>query len=218
MRKVPISLLCGAASILLTIILYFIVLGNIFAEIIFFLTLIGVIVAEVVTTLLAWCAKGNPRRVAAAVASALMIPFSVVLSIVYIVNFPEGYVTYIEWYFVAYIVIGIISAILFNFDSKRKEQNQVLQEAKNNILNMRKIVKIIMSDPDAQKYKEKLNEIEEKLHFSNDSVISENDEKIYNMLTELKENIANSEYDITKAMTDICFAIDQRNILINGNI
>lgn len=218
MKKTPISILCGIATILLTVILYFIILGNIFAEIICFITLIGVILAEIVTTVLAYFAKDNPRRVAAAGLSALMIPVAIILSIVYILNFPNGYSTYLAWYFAAYIVIGIISVIIFNFDSKRDAQNQMLQDAKNNILNMRKIVKLIIAIPGTEQYKEKLNEIEEKLHFSNDSVISEYDEKISGMLTDLKQNITAPEYDTAKAITDICLAIDERNILINNNI
>ncbi len=218
MKKTPVSILCGIAAILLTVILYFVILGNAFVEVICFLTLIGVVFAEIVTTALACFAKDNPRRVAAAGMSALMIPVAIILSIVYIINFPYGYSTYLAWYFAAYIVIGIISVIILNFDSKRGAQNQMLQDAKNNILNMRKIVKLIMAIPGTEQYREKLNEIEEKLHFSNDSVISEYDEKISAMLTELKQNITTPEYDVVKAMTDICLVIDERNILINNNI
>lgn len=93
MKKTAVSLLLGIASIIVTILLYFLILGNVLLEIICFMTLIGVVVAEILTMLFAFFSKGSPRKVAAAVISGLMIPFSIILSIVYIVCFPEGYIT-----------------------------------------------------------------------------------------------------------------------------
>ena len=213
MKKMPISLLCGLGAMLVTTILYFVILGNIFAEIICFITLLGVLFAEAVTTVLAFLAKGNPRKVAAAVVSAIMVPISLILSVVYIVNFPYGYGTYAGWYFACFIVVIILSAILFIFDGRKQTEDVAFQNAKSNMLELRKLVKCVLLEDGAANYKKSLDAMEEKLHFSNDNVIVEEDAHIRSMLIELKDNIANPEFDSAALIEKIMKAIDTRNIL-----
>ena len=90
MKKTPISILCGVAAILVTIILYFTIIGNIFAQIMCFVTLVGVVIAEAVATALAYYSQGEPRKVAATITAAFMVPVAVYLSVVYITKFPKG--------------------------------------------------------------------------------------------------------------------------------
>lgn len=218
MKKVPISSLCGFGAMLITTILYFLILGNIFAEIICFITLLGVLLAEGVTTLLAFLSKGNPRKVAAAGVSALMVPISILLSAIYIVNFPNGYGKYIGWYFTFFIAVVILAAVLFAFDGKKQAENAEFQNAKSNMLALRKLVKCILLEEAAKEYAKPLGAIEEKLHFSSDNVITEDDANIRTMLLELKDNIANPEFDTTAALEKIAKAIDTRNILSGRNV
>lgn len=218
MKKMPISLLGGIVAIVVTIILYFTILGDAFLEAICLITLLGVVAAELVATALAYFADGKPRKVAAVTVSALMIPVSILLSVVYIVNFPEGYATYAAWYLVCFIIVGAIAAVLFFFDSQKTAEDVALQNARANILNMRKIVKCIMIDPSAGEYKEKLNALEEKLHFSNNSVIVAQDQQIYTMLISLQKNISNPEFDSLALIRELDKAIDSRNIMVSRNV
>ena len=142
-----------------------------------------------------------------------MIPLSVVLSIVYIVNFPDGYATYAAWYFVFFIIVMVIAVILFT-----KKEDKSFQNAKGNMLYMRKIVKCIMIDPAAENYKNELRAIEEKLHFLNDTVIISDDEKILAMLNDLKDNIASPEFDVSASIEKLNKAIDTRKIMSSRNV
>lgn len=218
MKKPAVSLLLGIASIIVTILLYFLILGNVLLEIICFMTLIGVVVAEILTMLFAFFSKGSPRKVAAAVISGLMIPFSIILSIVYIVCFPEGYITYLCIYFIGLIVVYASALVFYRFDAKSKAENNELQKSKENMLNMRKIVKCIMADSEAQPYLKELRKLEEALHFSNDSVIASQDENIYNMLAELQLNISSQGYDVNASIERIIKQINIRNIVSNTNV
>lgn len=218
MKRIPIGLLGGIASILTTIVLYYVILQNLFLEIICFMTLIGVVIAEMVTTVLACISKGKPRLVSATMVSGFMIPYAVILSITYITNFPYGYGTYLAWYFVGYAIIAVIVAILFSADSRKQEENQVLQNAKNNMLNMRKIVKCIINDSAADAYKAKLEQIDEKLHYSNDSVIAYEDQRIYDMLINLQQNISDAENNTDKKIEEIIKLIDVRNIMSSRTV
>jgi len=218
MKKVPISLLCGASAIIVTILLYFVLLSNVVLQAIHLITLVGVIVAEAITTAFAYLSKGSPRKVAAAIVSAVTVPISITLSVVYILAFPKGYVTYILMYFVLVILVNVLAAIIYNFESKKVEESVAFENAKQNMLYMRKIVKSISVNPAAAEYKNELDKLEEKLHFSNDSIISAEDNVIGNLLLELRDNIENSEYDVAAAITDISKKIDERNIMCSRTV
>ena len=218
MKKISYSLLCGIAAIIITIVLYFIILGNIFLQAIHWITLLGVLIAEAITTGYAYYSKGNPRKVAAAVVSAIMIPVAVYLSVVYIVGFPKGYGTYACWYLVATIIVNIIAIILCSFDSKRNEENEAVQNSKNNMLQMRKIVKCIMCEPAAEQYKDELKSIEDKLHFTNDCIVADQDTMIYNSLIEIQNNIGNQDYDAAATVANIEKLVEQRNIMCKKTV
>lgn len=218
MKKIPISIFCGVILIAITVILYFIILGNIFLEAICLATLVGVVIAEGVTTVLAYTSKGDPRRVAAAAVSAFMVPVALLLSVVYIVNFPNGYVTYAGWYVACYLVVAIVVVVLLKFQSTRAVQDASFQNAKNQMLGMRKIVKCIMADSAAEQYKKQLHDIEEKLHFTNDGVIDEQDGEIRRMLIEFQEKVADPEFDAFSCLERINKAIDRRNIMTNRTV
>ena len=218
MKKFSAVLLCGLAAMLLTVVLYFTILGNVLLTAIHFITIVAILLAECITTLYIQCAKGSPRRIAAAFVTGLMIPFSAILSVVYIVNFPEGYATYIGWYCAGTVIVNVIAFILVRFDFRKNDENNRIQEAKSNILNLRKIVKCILADPAAQPYAEQLRRLEEKLHFSNDSVIADEDENIRMLLLQLQENIADTEFDSVQMLEKIGKAIDMRNIMVSNNV
>lgn len=218
MKKASFSLIGGIGAILVTVILYFVILGNVLLETICLITLLGVILAEAVTTILAYLAASNPRKVTAAIVSAIMIPIAIILSVVYIIAFPFGYVTYISLYAVAFIIVMVITAIFYSFSAKRDNTNDALQNAKNNILYMRKLIKLIKSNPAASQYEVKLNKLDEKLHYSNDAVITQQDEQITNMLVQLNSNISVPGFDVDSALTEIEKVIDARAILSSRTI
>ena len=217
MKKFPISLLCGIAVVLVTVILFFTILGDAELEAIHILSLFAIIIAEVIATVYAVTSKGNPRKVAAAIVSALMVPATVWLSCVYISLYPDNCGTYMGLYSVATILVNAVALILVFFNAGKAEEEAQFQSAKNNMLYMRKLVKVIMTEPAAREYEAKLREIEEKLHFSNDSVTVPEDTDIYRMLSELKQNINNPEYDTTALLIKLEQTIAQRNIMASRN-
>ncbi len=218
MKKFPISLLCGLAAIIVTVLMYFIILGDIFAKTIYIITLACILLAEVAVTALAYLTKGSPRKVAAVFAASLAVPFSVILSVIYINAFPKNYGTYIAWYVIGLIVVGAIAAILFGFEGNRQKENIALQNAKNNVLNMRKLVKAIAVLPEASEYKTDLNELEEKLHFTNDAVVAEQDAEIYSMLIDLQKNIATEGYDVSGAIAKLKTTVDVRTVMTKTTV
>ena len=215
MKKLPISLVCGFSAMLITVLLYVLLLQNVLLQGICLVTLFGVLLAELAVTLLAYLAKGQPRRVASAIVASFLVPFAVILSVVYIVNFPNGYGTYLGWYFVGLLVVGVISVILFVFNDKKTEENDALQKAK---LSLRKLVKCVMANPAAAPYQKALSAVEEKLHFTNDSVIAPQDAVIESLLMDLLNQISNPETDVDAMLTNLNQVIDTRTIMNNRNV
>ena len=218
MKKIPNSILWGAVAILVTTILYFVIVGNIFLRIICFMTLVGVIVAEIVVTAFAYYSNGEPRKIATTIVVSFMIPISIILSIVYILYFPKGYGSYIGYYFSIFAVLLAVSATIWKFADNRKSDNDILQQAKSNMLELRKLVKCIMLRQNAVNFKKELEEIEEKLHFSNDAVIVQADDNIRRMLIELDNNIDGENFDAEKHIKAILNEIDRRNIFAKNTI
>lgn len=218
MKKFPAVLVCGIAAILLTIVLYFTILSNVLLQAIHFIALVAIVLAEGITTVYAWKAKGSPRKVAAAIVTGLMIPFSMILSVVYIVNFPMGYGAYIGWYLGGMILVNLIAFILAQFDSRKIEEDSNLQEAKNNMLELRKLMKSIMADADVQPYTAQLRMLEEKLHFGNDSVIVAEDNNIRLLLLQLQENISDPEFDAAQMIKKLEKTIDARSIVASRTV
>ncbi len=182
------------------------------------ITLLCVILAEGITTALCYFSKGEPRKVAGAILSALMIPFSVILSCVYIVNFPFGYMTYLGLYVVAYLIVGAIILVINVFASRKNAESESFAQAKENILQLRKLVKCIQLEENADKYKKELDSLEEKLHYSNDNVIANQDEEIRSMLYQLQSQISDNEFDSRAFIEKIAKVIDARNITTGRNV
>lgn len=218
MKKIPAAVVVGLGIMVLTVILYFAFLGNVVLAGIHIISLFGILIAEGITTLFAMFANGSPRKIAAVVLSALLVPFAATLSLVYIVNFPLGYGAYVGWYCAATLVVVCLAWILFRFDTRKSQEDHSLQHAKNNMTELRKMVLCILADPDAKPYTVALKEVDEKLRFSGDNVISTEDDSIRQMLQDLQKNIANPDFDKEALLRELKKSIDRRAITTKRSV
>lgn len=218
MKRPSAVLITGILVMVLTAVVFFTIVGFGALAAIHFVTLTAMLISEAITTGYAYFAKGNDRRTVAALITAAMIPFSVCLSIVYITRFPLSYGTYIGWFCVGQLVVNIIGFLLIRLDANKTEENDRFQEAKANMLNLRKLVKAVMADPAAQPIANELRALEEKLHFSNDNVIAAEDDQIRAMLAELHQNVDNPDFDCKQHIAKINKVIDTRNIMTSRTV
>ena len=218
MKRPSAVLIIGILVMVLTAVIFFTIVGFGALSAIHFITLTAMLISEAITTGYAYLAKSSARRYAAAFVTAAMIPFSVYLSIVYITRFPLNYSTYVGLFVAGQLIVNIIGFILVRFDTNKTEENQSFQEAKTNMLNLRKLVKVIMADPAAQPIADELRALEDKLHFSNDNVIAAEDDQIRAMLAELHSNVDNPEFDCKQHIAKINKVIDMRNIMTSRTV
>lgn len=215
MKKLPVALITGLAAIAVTTILFFTILSDTKLDTIHYMSLGGIILAELVTMGYTMCSKGDPRRVAAGTVSAVMIPFALILSIIYMSEYPKEYGTFCGWYFAAAIIVNAIALVLFFMNTKKDIR---LDNAKANMLNMRKLVKCIMMEPAAQPYNARLRALEEKLHFANDSVMVPEDATIRQLLVQLQTEIGNPGADVDALLTKLEKTVQTRTIMTSRTV
>lgn len=212
MKKFPIAWLCGIASVIVTGILYVILFREADLEAIHFITFGAIVLSELITTIYAAASKGRPSRVAAAVMSALAIPVTIALSYVYLNFFPDAYITFICWSAVTLVLVNTFSVILVGLDSNKGKQNDQLQAAKQNMLQMRQQVQCIAAIKDAQPYAARLKALDESLRFSNDAVIAMEDGRIQQLLTELQAGIYNEGFDAENMLSQLEQLVQRRTV------
>lgn len=218
MRKKATPLIIGIATILVTILLYFTIFNNVVLGAIHFISLVAIVLSEIIATAYAYGIGDSPRRLAAVVIVAAMVPVSIALSAIYILCFPLGYATYIALFVVGQIVVNALAFILLHVDWTRERDNNQLQDAKENMRMLRAVVKGIMSDPAAKPYAGRLRALEEELHFSNDAVILQEDADIHQQLLELRDNIAVDGYDVEGKLAKIEKAVKMRKITASTTV
>ena len=212
MKKFPIAWLCGIASVIVTGILYVILFREADLKAIHFITFGAIVLSELITTIYAAASKGRPRRVAAAVMSALAIPVTITLSYVYLNFFPDAYITFICWSAATLVLVNTFSVILVGLDSNKGKQNDQLQAAKQNMLQMRQQVQCIAAIKGAQPYAARLKALDESLRFSNDAVIAMEDGRIQQLLTELQAGIYNEGFDAENMLSQLEQLVQRRTV------
>lgn len=220
MKKFPNALIGGIALIAVTLLLFFtlVTVTDTTLEAIHIVGLSFILVSEGITTAYACFAMGSPRRKAAVLLSAVMIPGSVFMTFVYSVLFPDSITAFVLLHCVGFILTNLAAFYLMSFDAVSSKDNQQLQDAKGNMLMLRKMVKVVMAEPAAAPYEARLMALEEELHFSNDSVISPNDGNIRQMLLQLQQGVADPTYDVEGQLAQIEKAVQTRKILTAKNL
>jgi len=220
MKKIPGSLIAGLALIAVTLLLFFTftAIADTTLEAIHILGLCFILLSEGITTAYACFSKESPRRKAAVLVSAVMIPGSCFMTFIYSTLFPDSITTFVLLHCVGLIITNLFAYYLMSFDIARGHEDKQLQDAKGNMLMLRKMVKCVMADPAAAPYEARLMALEEELHFSNDSVITASDATIRQMLLQLQQNIADPTYDVDAQITQIEKAVQTRKILASTNL
>lgn len=218
MKKIPAALIVGLAVIAVTLLLFFAILSESSIETMHILGICAIVLAEAVSTAYACFAKGNPRRVAAVVISAITIPVAVYMTVLFCANFYDKYLVFVLLFCVALIAANAVAYLLLNFDSAAKKENQELQDAKGNMMMLRKLVKCVMADPAAAPYEARLMALEDDLRFSGDNVIASNDGSIRQMLLQLQEGIADPAFETEAHLEKLEKAVQMRKILASKTI
>ena len=215
MKKFPIAFLFSLIAIAVTLILFFTILADVDKETIHYVSLGGVLLAEVITAVYALLSQGYPRRTAATLVSLAMIPAAIVLGLIYTLAESEKIGTYIGWYSVLTLLVNAVAVALMLFDGTRNKEDAKVQALRGNVAVLRKMIKCVMLEPGAKPYEARLRKLDDDLHFTLATNFMQEDEQIHAMLVQLQTGINTEAAEEQVAALER--AVQRRAIMVSRN-
>ena len=214
MRKFPVSLLYSLVAVAVTLIAFFLVLVDVDKVAMHYLTLGGVVLAELITAAYAVMSQGKPRAVAATTVSVIMIPLALVLGVIYVANFEDEIGTFLGWYAVLTLLVNVTALALLLVDSAKSQEAAQTQIARDNREVLRKLLQCVLLEPGAKFYQARLRAMDDQLHFTLGNRYTAEDETIRQMLIQLQTGI-NGPAQQVEAQLAALEKVIQRRALMN---
>lgn len=209
-----IALICGVASIAVTVIFYLLTFDNIFTIPMRWASLMFLILAETIGTLKAFTVKRTIFGVSNIVTSIVHIIAILIISIIFVNIFPLLIKKYILLNILALCILLVIDVIIVFFTNRVSTQNSKLNESQS-VLGccVEKAASLWVEFGDTE-HKKELEEIVELLKYSDNSCLSQEEMTIMNKLDELQLLLKNDDDGISEKIIEIKNAIKLRSIKV----
>lgn len=209
------AIIAGAVALLMTTLLYLLLGNSFFWMPMFWISFAAVMVLEFAAALLVALAKGDPRRVAAAV-GALMGALAVVLATVVFINLlPDLFGLYCA---VLVLILGsvVIEGVFLVGHSFVMEQRQAqLDSSRAYFESCRNVVTALIHSSQGQPHSEALRALEEDLRYADDTKLTDLDGGIREMLTDLSNGLQTPGYDPAMVLSELRDLICQRQKILH---
>lgn len=208
------ALICGAASIVITVLLYVLVLDDVFAEPMYWVSLMCLILAEVIGTIKGMTIQRTIFGVSNIVTSVAHIAIVLVLSIFFVSIFPDLIAKYILLNVLALCVLFVADAIVVYFTNRVGAQNRKLNESQSVMkCCVDKAASLCVQFHDTD-HKKALEEIVEMLKYSDNSSLTQDEVTIMNKLGEVEALLKNKEEGVAEKIIEIKNTIQLRSIKV----
>lgn len=207
-------LICGAASVAVTILLYLLTFDNIFTVPMRWLSLMFLILAEAIGTAKAFTSKKSIFAVSNIVTSLAHIAFVFFISIIFVNIFPLAITKYILLNVLGLCVLLVADAVIGYFTGRVATQNSKLKESQSVMgccVDKAAALCVEFGDTD---FKKDLEEIVELLKYSDNSALTQDEMTIMNKLDEVQLLLKNKEDGIAEKIIEIKNAIKLRSIKV----
>lgn len=209
-----IALICGAASIAVTVIFYLLTFDNIFTIPMRWVSLMFLILSEVIGTIKAFTVKRTIFGVSNILTSIVHIIAIFIFSIIFVNVFPLLIKKYILLNILALCVLLVVDIIIVFFTNRASTQNSKLNESQSVMgCCVEKAASLCVEFSDTE-HKKDLEEIVELLKYSDNSCLSQDEMTIMNKLDEMQLLLKNGDDDITEKIIEIKNAIKLRSIKV----
>ena len=209
-------LICGATSIIATIIFYLLTFGNIFTIPMRWISLIFLIFTEGIGTAKALCIKKTIFGTANIVTSLFHLGIVLIMSIVFVNIFPFFINTYVTLNVLVLCILLIIDVIIIYFSEYIGNKNKALSENQAVIDSLYTSVKSLEMEYKESTYSKDLYELSELLKYSDNSALSNDEAVILEMLEELRKLLPDNDESIPQKISDIKNVIKQRSLKIKS--
>lgn len=211
-----ITLICGATSIVATIIFYLLTFDNIFTIPMRWISLMFLIFVESIGTIKALCIKKSIFGVANIIASLFHLGIILVMSIIFVNVFPLLVKAYILLNLLALGVMLAIDVIIIYFGEYIGNKNKALSENQAVVDSLYTNAKGLSIEYRESTYSKDLDEISELLRYSDNSALSNDEVLISEKLEELRKLLSDNDESIPQKILDIKNAIKLRSLKIKS--
>lgn len=208
------ALICGGASIAVTMLLYLLTFDNIFTVAMRWISLMFLILAEAIGTFKAFTVKRTIFGVSNIVTSLAHIVLVLFLSIIFVNIFPLAITKYILWNVLLLCVLLVADTIIFFFTNRVAIQNSKLKESQSVMGACVEKAASLVVEFNNTEYKKDLEEIVELLKYSDNSTLSQDEMPIMNKLDEVQLLLKNNEKGIEEKIIEVKNAIKLRSIKV----
>ena len=211
-----IAIICGAASVAITILFYLLTFDNIFTIPMRWVSLIFLILAEAIWTVKALTVKKSIFSVSILITSIAHVIVVLALSIVFVNLLPLLIKKYILLNILALFVLLVADAIIIFFANRVSTQNNKLNESQSVMgYCVEKASSLCVEFKDTD-YKKDLEEIVELLKYSDNSCLTQDETDIITKLDEVKQLLKDNEEGINEKIIEIKNAIELRSIKVKS--
>ena len=211
-----ITLICGATSLVATIILYLLTFDNIFAVPMRWISLLFLIFAEIIGTVKALTIKKSIFGVANIIISLFHLGVVIALSIIFVNIFPLLIKAFILFNLLALGIIFAVDVIVIYFGGYISGKNETLAESQAVINGLHTKAKSLAIEYRQSSYSKELDEICEMLKYSDNSALSNDEVEILDKLDELRKLLFDNDEDVSQKISDIKNSIKLRSLKIQG--
>ena len=211
-----ITLICGATSIVATIIFYLLTFDNIFTIPMRWISLMFLIFVESIGTIKTLCIKKSIFGVANIIASLFHLGVVLIISIIFVNVFPLLIKTYILLNLLALGVVLAVDVIIIYFGEYIGSKNKVLSENQAVVDSLYTTAKGLAIEYRESTYSKDLDELSELLKYSDNSALSNDEVIISEMFEELCKLLSDNDESIPQKISDIKNAIKLRSLKIKS--
>ena len=207
-----ITLICGATSIVATVIFYLLTFDNIFTIPMRWISLMFLILVEGIGTIKALFINKSIFGVANIIASLFHLGIVLVMSIIFVNIFPLFIKAYILLNLLALGVMLAVDVIIIYFAEYIGTKNKVLSKNQAVVDSLCTNAKGLAIEYRESTYSKDLDELSELLKYSDNSALSNDEVMISEMLEELRKLLSDNDESIPQKISDIKNAIKLRSL------
>lgn len=215
-KSKAVTLICGAISIIATIIFYLLTFDNIFTVPLRWISLIFIVLTEVIGTVKALCIKKSIFGVASISVSLFHLGAVLIISIIFVNTYPTLIKKYVLLNLLALIVMLAADVLIIYFGESIRNKNNTLSENQAVIDSLYTSAKALEIEYRESTYSKNLNELSELLKYSDNSTLSNDEVAISEMLDELRKLLSDNAEGIPQKISDIKNTIKLRSLKIKS--
>jgi hypothetical protein len=215
-KSKAVTLICGATSIIVTIIFYLLTFDNIFTIPMRWTSLMFLIFAEIIGTVKALSIKKSIFGISSIIVSLFHLGIVLAISIIFVNTFPTLIRKYVLINLLLLSVMLAVDVIIIYFGKYIGSKNKVLSQNQTIAGNLYTIAMGLAIEYKESGYNGDLNEICELLKYSDNSELSGDEVLISERLEELRKLLSDNDESIPEKILDIKKTIKLRSLKIKS--